>query len=48
MLNSVNINAVNGVNATGLRTDNLAKGMVILNVKDVKGASVLRNRIMVK
>jgi len=42
-----NINAVNGVNATGLRTNNLSKGMFILNVKQA-GASVLQHKIMIK
>jgi len=42
------INAVNGVNATNLRTDNLAKGMFILRVKDARGASVLQHKIMLK
>lgn len=41
-------NAVNGVNATGLKTSNLAKGMLILKVKDAKGVSVLQNKIMIK
>lgn len=43
-----NFTAVNGVNATGLKTNNLAKGMLILKVKDAKGASVLQNKIMIK
>jgi hypothetical protein len=47
LISSVNINAVDGVNATGLKTNNLAKGMLILNVKQ-KGASVLQHKIMIK
>jgi len=42
-----NINAVNGVNATNLRTDNLSKGLFILNVKQ-DGKALLNNKIMVK
>jgi beta-glucanase (GH16 family) len=44
LISSVNINAVNGINATGLRTDNLAQGVYILNVKR-NGISVLQQRI---
>jgi hypothetical protein len=44
MLKSVDINAISGVNAIGLRTDNLADGILILNVK-YNGVSVLRQRI---
>jgi hypothetical protein len=42
-----NINAVNGVNSTSLRTDNLSKGLFILNVKQA-GKVMLNNKIMVK
>jgi len=41
------INAVNGVNATGLRTDNLSRGLFILNVKQ-SGVSVLQHKLMLK
>jgi len=41
------INAVNGVNATGLRTNNLSRGLFILNVKQA-GVSVLQHKIMIK
>jgi hypothetical protein len=47
MVSKVDINAINGINATGLRTDNLAKGIFILNVKQA-GVSVLRQKINVK
>ena len=48
LVGSVNINAVGGVTATGLRTDNLAKGLFILHVKDAKGAAVLQHKLMLK
>jgi len=48
VVGTANISAVNGVNATGLKTTGLAKGMLILKVKDAKGASVLQNKIMIK
>ncbi|MCL1945524.1 MAG: hypothetical protein FWF51_00015 [Chitinivibrionia bacterium] len=48
IVGTANINAVNGVNATGLRTDNLAKGIFVLNVKDAKGAAVLQHKLMLK
>jgi len=47
LISSVEINAINGVNATGLRTTNLSKGVFILNVKQA-GNSVLRNKVLVK
>jgi hypothetical protein len=47
LISKVDFNAVNGVNATGLRTDNLAKGMLILNVKQA-GKTMLNQKIMVK
>jgi len=47
LINRENINAVNGVNATGLRTDNLSKGLFILNVKQA-GKVLLNNKIMIK
>ena len=47
LIKSVNINATNGINATNLRTDNLSKGIFILNVKQA-GVSVLKRKIAVK
>jgi hypothetical protein len=44
----VNINALDGVNATGLRTDNLAKGVFILNMKQTGGNLVLKHKVTVK
>jgi hypothetical protein len=44
MINKVEINAANGINAVGLRTDNLGRGIFILDVRQA-GASVLRQRI---
>ncbi|MCL2844396.1 MAG: family 16 glycosylhydrolase [Chitinivibrionia bacterium] len=44
LISSRNINAVNGINSTGLRTDNLGAGVHILNVKR-NGVSVLQQRI---
>ena len=41
------INATNGINATGLKTDKLAKGVYILNVKQA-GVSVLQRKISVR
>ena len=41
------ISATNGINATGLRTDNLSRGVFILNVKQA-GNSVLRQKISVR
>jgi len=43
----VDISATNGINSTGLRTDKLAKGMYILNVKQA-GTSVLQRKISVR
>jgi hypothetical protein len=48
VVGTANINAVNGINATGLKTNNLAKGMLILRVKDAKGANVLQHKLMIK
>ena len=47
MVGNVNISATSGVNATGLRTDNLARGVYILNVKQA-GISVLQRKISVR
>ena len=47
LLNRVNINAANGINAINLRTDNLSRGVFILNVKQ-SGTSVLRNKILIQ
>ena len=46
LVSSVNINALNGLNATGIRTNNLSKGMFILNVKQA-GASVLKQKVRI-
>lgn len=48
MISSVNINALAGVNMTGLRTDHLARGMFILRVRNAQGAPVLQHRFMVR
>jgi hypothetical protein len=48
MVGRANITAINGVNATGLQTDNLARGVFILNVRQADGISVLRQRISVR
>jgi hypothetical protein len=48
MISSVNVNAVNGVNATGLRTDHLARGMFILQVRDARGVQVLQHKLMLR
>ena len=47
LISKVEINATNGINATGLRTDNLPNGMFILHVKQA-GNSVLRHKVFVK
>lgn len=47
LVGKTDINAMNGVVATNLRTDNLGKGMFILNVKQA-GKLVLNSKIMVK
>ena len=47
MISQVNINATNGINATGLRADNLSRGVFILNVKRA-GTSVLRQRVSIR
>ena len=47
LIKSVDINAANGINAVGLRIDNLSKGIFILNVKQA-GVSVLKQKIAVK
>ena len=46
LVSSVNINALNGLNATGIKTNNLSKGMFILNVKQA-GASVLKQKLRI-
>ena len=46
MVSRESVNAINGVNAIGLRTDNLAQGVFVLNVKQA-GVSVLRQKISV-
>ena len=47
MVGSADISAVNGVNATGLRTDHLARGVFILQVRNAQGAQVLRHRLVI-
>jgi hypothetical protein len=47
LINRVDINATNGLNATGLKTSNLSKGVFILNVKQ-SGVSVLLHKIAIK
>ena len=47
LISKVEINATNGINATGLRTDNLSKGMFILNVKQ-EGTPVLSQKVFVE
>jgi hypothetical protein len=47
LVKSVDITATNGINTTGIRTDNLSKGIFILNVKQT-GVSVLKQKITVK
>ena len=47
LIGKTEINATNGINATGLRTDNLSRGVFILNVKQA-GNSVLRHKISVR
>jgi hypothetical protein len=47
MISRVEINAINGINSTGLKTGNLSKGIFILNLKQA-GNSVLQQKISVK
>jgi len=47
LISGVNISAINGLNATRIKIDNLSKGIFILNVKQ-SGVSVLRHKIAVK
>lgn len=47
LIKRVDINAKNGINATGLKTGKLSKGVFVLNVKQ-NGVSVLNNKITVK
>ncbi|MCL1945531.1 MAG: T9SS type A sorting domain-containing protein [Chitinivibrionia bacterium] len=47
LISRTEITAINGVNASGLKTNNLAKGMLILNVKQA-GKMMLNQKIMVK
>ena len=47
LVSRTNLTATTGINATGLRTDNLSRGVFILNVKQA-GNSVLRHKISVK
>ncbi|MCL1947476.1 MAG: family 16 glycosylhydrolase [Chitinivibrionia bacterium] len=48
LINKVEVNAINGINATSLRTDNLSKGVFFLKVKGVDGSAVLKDKILVK
>ena len=48
MIGTTNINAVAGINATNLRTDQLARGLVIIQVRNDRGASVLQHRFMLR
>ena len=47
MINSVNINAIDGINSISLRNNNLSKGIFILNIKQTK-ASVFKQKIIIK
>jgi len=47
LISSVNIRASNGVNATGLKTSRLSKGMFMLNVKRSSGAAVLKQKVKI-
>jgi len=46
LIGSANINAINGLNSVGIISDNLAKGVFILNVRQAQN-SVLRQRVAV-
>ena len=46
LISSVNVNAINGLNVTGIKTNNFSKGMFILNVKQA-GVSVLKQKIKI-
>ena len=48
LIGSANVNALDGVNVTTLKTTNLGKGIMILNVKDAKGAAVIQHKLMLK
>ena len=48
MIARTNISALAGVNMTGLRVDHLARNMLILQVRDARGASVLQHRFMLR
>ena len=47
LIRKVDINAINGLNATGLTTDRLSRGVFVLNVKQ-DGVSVLSHKISIK
>ncbi|MCL1946928.1 MAG: T9SS type A sorting domain-containing protein [Chitinivibrionia bacterium] len=47
LIKSADINAINGINAAGIRIYNLSKGIFILNVKQA-GATVFKHKITVK
>jgi hypothetical protein len=46
LINRTEISATNGVSVAGIKTDNLSKGMLILNVKQA-GVSVLKQKIKI-
>jgi Leucine-rich repeat (LRR) protein len=46
-IRSVNINAINGINATGLKVDGLSSGIFVLNVKQ-QGVLVLRHKLTLR
>jgi hypothetical protein len=47
IVSSVEINALNGINTTGLKIDNLARGLFVLNVKQAN-VTVLNHKIAVR
>jgi len=46
VIGSSKISATDGVNMTGIRTDNLGRGIFVLQVKNAQGAQVLQHRLM--
>jgi hypothetical protein len=47
LIDKIDVNAINGVSATGLKSDKLSSGVYFLNV-ETGGASVLKHKILVK
>jgi hypothetical protein len=47
LIQKVDMNATSGINATGLKTNGLSKGIFILNVRQ-DGASVLSQKIFIQ